>query len=412
MWSKKYKQLTGAIAVVTALLLISACSDGGDGEKADSPSGGAGGDRPEFVIGGFGALSGPVAGWGESQRNGAELAVENINASGDLDVELKLLYEDDGCDPAGSQAVFRRLVDRENVDILFGGACTASALSMKELAEADGMTYVSPTATSREMHDPAANYVFSTQVDATTEAEELVRMALDTYKPKTVGFMYTANDYGTAAISSAKNALADQAPDITLAPDAGFPEGTTSFDSGLIKLRNANPDVVFAVGVGSDLGPMIRSARQLGIDAELVGFSSLFTTETIRTAGDLLDNVSGFFYTPVRVASDSEDPVVAERVQQYHDKYGEWPDGIALQGYEGILVIAEAIKNLDGKEPTPDNLVDALESITDFDTHTRSLITFGPGDRQGAEEGVLMKLLPGREEKTSLWGNFEIISSN
>jgi ABC-type branched-subunit amino acid transport system substrate-binding protein len=153
---------------------------------------------------------------------------------------------------------------------------------------------------------------------------------------------------------------------------------------------------------------MIRASRQLGIDAELVGFSSLFTTETIRTAGELLDNVSGFFYTPVRAASDSEDKGVADMVSKYKEKYDEWPDGIALQGYEGIMVIAEALKQLGDDEPTPENLVKALESVKDFDLGTRMPVTFGPDDRQGVTQGVLMKLKPGREEKTSLWGNFEI----
>lgn len=399
MWSKKYGRLGAALAMSGLLTLTAACGGGG-----------AGGDD-EFLIGGFGALTGPVAGWGESQRNGAQLAVEDINKRGDLDVKLKMVYEDDACDPAGAQAVFRRLADREGADILMGGACTASALAMAKLADGDGMVYVSPTATTREMHQPPLKHVFSTQVDATTEAHELVRMALETYKPKTVGFMYNSNDYGIAAVKSAKEALKEQAPDVTIAPEAGFPEGTSEFTSGLIKLRDAKPDVVFAVGVGSDLGPMIRSARKLGIDAELVGFSSLFTTETIRTAGKLLDNVTGFFYTPVRVASDSEDKEVADLTKRYKEKYGEWPDGIALQGYEGVLVIAEAIKKLDGDEPTPENLVKALESIKNFDVKTRKPITFGPNDREGATEGVLMKLLPGREETTSLWGNFEIVAT-
>src|SRR3712207_4435813 len=106
MWSKQYKRLGVALATSSLLALTAAC--GGD----------EGSSKDEFLIGGFGALTGPVAGWGEAQRNGAELAVEDINKSGDLDVELKMVYEDDACDPAGAQAVFRRLVDREAVDIL------------------------------------------------------------------------------------------------------------------------------------------------------------------------------------------------------------------------------------------------------------------------------------------------------
>jgi branched-chain amino acid transport system substrate-binding protein len=401
--SKNYKGV--GVALTTAALMTFTAACGGDG-------GGGGGGGDEFVIGGFGALTGPVAGWGEAQRNGAELAVEEINESGELDMDLKMVYEDDACDPAGAQAVFRRLVDREAVDALMGGACSASALAMAELADGDGVPYLSPTATTREMHEPPLDFVFSTQVDATTEAQELVRMALETYQPDTVGFMYNSNDYGIAAVESAKAALAEQAPDVEIAPDAGFPEGTSEFDSGLIKLRDAGPDVVFAVGVGSDLGPMIRSARQLGIDAELVGFSSLFTTETIRTAGPLLDNVTGFFYTPVRLASDSEDAEAAELATSYHEKYGEWPDGLALEGYVGVMTLAEAIKSLDGEEPTAENLVEALEGLEDFQATTAwPSITFGPDDRAGATEGVLMKLLPGREEKTSLWGNFEIVAT-
>jgi branched-chain amino acid transport system substrate-binding protein len=227
----KRKMRAGSVAAACALMVLSGCGEGGSGGSEDT-----------FVIGGFGALSGPVAGWGEGQRNGAELAVETINESGDLDVKLELKFEDDACDPAGAQAVFRRLVDREAVDMLYGSSCSASALAMAEQAEADGVVYLSPTATTREMAVPAREFVFSTQVDATTEAEELVRMALESYSPKTVGFMYNSNDYGIAAVASAKKALEDQAPDVKIAPDAGFPEGTSEFDSGRRCRQRPRPD--------------------------------------------------------------------------------------------------------------------------------------------------------------------------
>ena len=57
----------------------------------------------------------------------------------------------------------------------------------------------------------------------------------------------------------------------------------------------------------------------------------------------------------------------------------------------------------------PEAFVDAMETLEDFDFGIMKPISFGPDYRKGIETGVLMRLLPGREETTSLWGNFEII---
>lgn len=197
---------------------------------------------------------------------------------------------------------------------------------------------------------------------------------------------------------------------ILIVAEFGYPERISEFTVGLIRLCDVDPDVVFVVGAGSDLGPMIRSARDLGVDAEIVGFSSLFTSETIRTDGDLLGNVTGFFYTPQHAAADSDSEFLANLMTCYKEEYGEWPYGLALQGYQGILVIAEALRNLDG-EPSTESLIAAFESIKDFDTGIFRPMTVGEGDRQGATEDVLMKLLPGCEETTSLWANVEMLAA-
>lgn len=403
MWATtKSSRVIAAVGAAGLLVALTGCSGGGDDP---------GGSGETFLIGATAALTGGVSAWGESQRHGAELALEMVNESGELDRRLEVLFEDDGCDPAGAQVAYRKLIDRENVDLLFGSSCSASALALADLAEEDGVVYYSPTATSKDMVEPAREYVFSTQVTSAREASVLVRMALNTYDPERVGFMFTSNEYGLDAVAGAKAALEEQAPDTPIVAEAGFPQGTTEFESGLIKLRDAEPDVVFVVGVGSDLGPMIRAARQIGVDAELVGFSSLFTTETVRTLGDQLDNMTGFFYSPDRVATDSENEAVAEFVTRYKEKYGEFPDNFALDGYSGILVISAALKNLGDEEPTPEALIEAFEGIQDFPLGVRKPVTFGPGIREGVTEGVLMKFLPGREEVTSLWGNFEIIDN-
>ena len=345
----------GIVTTLAAMMVLTAC--GGDASEDtdstdatadagdDGEDGAASGDVEPYtlVIGGHGPLTGPVSGFGIQQQRGAELAVEDINASGELEGwTLELLYEDDVCDAAQGQAVYRRLVDQQQADMLFGGACSPGGLAVAELAEEDQIPYVNATAVATGIADPPRRYVFSTNVDAAAESEALLELVMTEFDPASVGFMFTANDYGQSSVDSAKMIFERDYPEVEFAAEAGFPQGTSDFSGGLLSIREANPDAVFVVGAGGDIGPMVRQARDLGIQSEIFGFSSLLTIESMRTAGDLLDGTVAFFYTPSRPTTDSDDPFMADLVTRYRDTFDEWPDGISFQGYQGIVVVAEA----------------------------------------------------------------------
>ncbi len=385
-------------AALAAALTVSACG-GGSGSSGDDV----------LVIGGHGPLTGPVAGYGVANQRGAELALEDITKRGNLAFDLKLVFEDDACNAAEANSAYQRLVHRTEVDLLFGGACSPSALVVAESAENEKVPYLNTSATSPAIATPPRTHVFSTQVSALDEATSLVDMTIEQFKPSKVGFAFTANDYGVGAVKSAKDALSKRAPDVEVAVESGFPQGTSDFSGGLLRVKNADPDILFVVGSGADLGTMLKQARDIGVTAEFVGFSSIFTVDTMRTAGDLLAGVTGFFYTPSKPAANSPNAELAGVFQRFHAKYGEWPDGLALQGYTGMLVLEHALSGFD-KVPTRAELVTALESVKEFDSNIYKPITFGPGDRAGVDSGVLMRLENGRDEEQSLWGNFTIIT--
>ncbi|MFZ5848863.1 MAG: ABC transporter substrate-binding protein [Actinomycetota bacterium] len=399
MTTKLRKTAIPFAASITLASALAACS---------SPAGEAS-SGDEFRIVGTGPLTGPASSYGISNQQGAELAVEDVNESGDLPFELTLEFEDDKCDAAGAASAYRKIV-AATPDIIYGGACSPSAIVIADNAERDKRVFLNTAATADVLVDPPRTYVFSTQISASDEAQQLVELLAAEYSPETVGFAYSANDYGQGAVDAAKEIYAEDFPDVEITADVSFPLGTTNFRSGLVKVKEANPDVVLVVGSGADPGEMVRQAKDLGVTSQFAGYAGLFSVASVRAAGDALADVTGTFYTPNAIRSDSDNAEIASFAKRYKEKYGEFPDQLAVQGYHGILVLTEALKDLGRTPEDQDELVEALESVKDFEDGYYPAVTFGPDDRVGTEEMVLIRLLPGREEKTSVWGEFEIIN--
>src|SRR6516162_5295367 len=113
-----------------------------------------------ITIGAVLPLSGDAARWGIPPRNAADLAIDEINGAGGIDGRtLRLMAEDDRCQPADGVAAFNKIMAAVTTPVILGAVCSSSTLTIAPLAEASKTVLISPASTSPKVTN-AGDFVF------------------------------------------------------------------------------------------------------------------------------------------------------------------------------------------------------------------------------------------------------------
>ena len=127
-----------ALAAMMALAAFAGCSNG-NSAKDDS-----------FVIGGIGPLTGDYATYGVSVKQGAELAVKEINEAGGINgVPVTLLFEDDQVDAEMAVNAYNKLMD-DGMDVSLGAVTSGACIAVSEKAHEDGILMITPSGSQVE----------------------------------------------------------------------------------------------------------------------------------------------------------------------------------------------------------------------------------------------------------------------
>lgn len=330
----------GAIAVTTAVLaLTSGCAGTGPG-----------GSSGTIKIGASLDLSGPAGFFGKTGRDGALLAVEKANRDGGVNGrKLELEIRDDKCDTATTVANVRRFTGDRDVVALTGFTCSPAALAAKPLVDQAKVPMMVSQATASEIHSPAGRYTWMSNVPADYESAGLTESVVGSLNPSSVAVVYVGNPYGKASADGVEAWLKKNGKSGLFAGRIEIPLTASDYTVQMRKLKSLDPEVTLVVVY--DLPPLLKAARQAGVDTKFVSFNGGMLRETITAlakAGTLKGFTSSAMW-PVLIAADSKSPQMAEFAGSFKKKYGMWPDNGNLQGYAGVLLLVEAMKRGGGE---------------------------------------------------------------
>lgn len=357
--SARHRVLVSGAAIST-FALVAACSPPG-GDDSGGEEGGA------LSIGFIAGLTGVAAGPAADMRNGFELYWDEIdNTVAGRDV--KLIAEDDKGEPDVGLSVARRLVERENVDVVVGPHFANVGLAVAEYLSTTGTPMIYPIPASGELLREPIDTMFLaggtaaqfTHPLGTWAAEQGAVNALTISSDYTFGheiaggFANTFTDHGGKIVKQLWPAL-----------------GTTDYGPFVSQIASGDYDVVFNglqaadsvvfqeawVNAGlNDGGPLLVSSPST-IDQSLVRTMEATAEGTMST---------GHF------AEGKADGETAEFVAAYEEKYDQIPGYYAASGYFGAQLTAAAIEELDGEIPDAAAFIDAASSVALDDS------VFGP----------------------------------
>ena len=331
---KSMKKVIAMLLAAAMVAALAACGGGNSGSSGDSGSS----DAATLKIGSTGPLTGPASSYGQSVKQGAELAVEEINAANsDLQVEFKM--EDDEADGEKSVNAYNQLKDW-GVQAIMGSVTTGSCITVAAEAFSDRVFLMTPSASSADVtanKDNAFQICFTDPNQGIKAADNIA----EKFPDKKVACIYNNSDaYSTGIFNAFKTEL--EAKGMKLVAAETYPDDTNAdFSSQLNKCKDKGADLILLPIYYTPASVILKQAKDMNYEPIFFGvdgMDGILDLEGFDTS--LAEGV--YLQTPVNPWSEEQN--VADFVSKYQEKYGKVPDQFAADGYDGIYVIYNAFK--------------------------------------------------------------------
>ena len=363
--------------LLLAALGLASCAD----EKGADPR------SRGIPIGFYGALTGPQATFAQSGRNGARLAVEEINgAGGVLGVRLDLLVEDDHNEPAEAASAVSKLITRDHVVALIGENASSRSLAAAPIAQSYRVPMVSPSSTNVEV-TKKGDYIFRVCFTDTAQGRALAAFARRNLQASTAALLIDArSDYSVGLADAFRRDFT--AAGGRVVAELKYSEGDSDFSAQLTAIAPLGPDILFIPGYYTDAGLIARQARGLGVKAVLLGADGWDSPKLTEIGGEAMEGA----YLSNHYSVDDPSPAVRQFVQAYRKAYGAVPDSIAALSYDATRLVADAIRRAGSTEGK--RVRDALASTAGFRGVTGT-ISFD-ADRNPFKPAAILKVEKGK----------------
>lgn len=338
------------------------------------------------TVGAFTPITGPVPFYA-ILTHAADAFYRNLNENGGIDGwTVNYVTKDDGYEPARSVAVTRQMVDDEGIFALSAAVGTATNVAVIPYTKEVGLPMISPIGgASAFFVEPN---IFPLLPDYGWSAASNVDYAVNDLGHDKIALLWENDELGR----SAKRGFDAYMEELGLEPAASvsFDVKTTNFSPQIRRIANSGAEVVILFGSNANLAAALKAADLQGLDVEW--FAPFFAADpsTFKLAGDLLN---GVHFSSWLMPVSADDPNVAAYRESIQEYYPDDPVGVfGLNGWSNAALFAEGFKALlaSGNELTRENLIAAMETVSDASVGGAQGVSFEPGDHRGTrQEGII-----------------------
>lgn len=278
-------------------------------------------------------LSGPGTTAGTLFKNGVELAIKEINASGGiLGRKIAFTTEDTQTNPGVAKGLTQKAVDND-VFAIFGPVYSGSIMvSMAESKRGEVPNFTGGEAAAiTQQGNP---YVFRTAFGQTVSFPKLARF-INT-KAKTLAVIYVNNDFGKGGRDTLTKLL-DGTPTKIVA-DISTDAGQVDFSAAVLKAKQSNADAVFVYTNEEESARALRELRKQGWNKPIIGETTLTGQKVIELAGEAANGAMA------HVGLTVDAPQLKAFGDKYKAAYKSESDHNGVKGYTGVYVLKAAIE--------------------------------------------------------------------
>ena len=364
-----------ALLLLTTLFTIIACERRGGSTSGD-------GTGP-ILVGYYGDLSGRTSSFGQSTKNGVEMAADEINKAGGLNGrQIQIITEDDQGEPNKAATVVTKLINQDKVVAILGEVASSNSLAAAPKAQEAKVPMISPSSTNPAVTQ-VGDYIFRVCFIDPFQGEVMAKFAATNLKAKRAAILYDFNsDYSRGLQQFFKRSFTGLGGQVVT--EVSYTQGDRDFSGQLTAIRSANVDVIYVPGYYGEVGVIANQTKQLGIKAPLLGGDGWDAPQLWQLGGAALNGD----YISNHYSVDDPSPAIRKFVADYQARYSILPDALAALGYDSMKVLADSITRANGTESA--KLRDAIAGTKNFAGVT-GLITID-AERNAVKPAVVLKL--------------------
>jgi branched-chain amino acid transport system substrate-binding protein len=310
-------------------------------------------------------MTGDVATYGLSTKEGAELAFNEWNAKGGVNnVKIEWVVGDDRCDPQEARNVANKVVTQDKVQYIVGAVCSSASIPISEVAGANKVIMISPTSTQLKVtvddKGVVKPYIFRACFIDNFQGVVMANFASNTIKAKTAAVLLDqGNDYVRGLADVFRAQFEKNGGKVVVWET--YTKDDTDFHAILAKVAAAKPDWLFLPDYYPKVNAIGAQAKEVGINIPWGGGDGWDSDKLDVKAAD------GGYYSNHYDPSDTR-PIVVDWLKNYATAYkdsagkGKVPDALATLAYDAANVLLTSVKNAGGTDP--DKVKTAMEKIS------------------------------------------------
>ena len=316
-------------------------------------------DADKYYIGGIGPTTGATAIYGTAVKNGAQIAVDEINAAGGINgKQIEYRFEDDQNDAEKSVNAYNTLKDW-GMQMLVGTTTTAPCIAVAGKTASDNMFQITPSASAPYVLSSGNGNIFQVCFTDPNQGIASAQYIAENKLAKKIGIIYDSSDVYSSGIEEKFEAEAKDKGLQIVSKAAFTADSKTDFGTQLQKAKDAGADLLFLPIYYQEASIILKQADTMGYKPKFFGvdgMDGILTVENFDTK--LAEGV--MLLTPF--AADAKDKAVQNFVKTYKEKYKDSPNQFAADSYDAVYALKAAIEE---SKATPDmsasDMCDALK---------------------------------------------------
>ena len=294
------------------------------------------------------SLTGAEARFGQAQKYGYEMAIDEINTKNVLGRKIELIYQDDTSKPEVASLTVEKLADRADIVALMGAYSSSATFPASAVANRYRIPMLCPSAITDEITRQDYEWIFRVCAAASDYGRMLVEFLSQVAEAHKLAVVYENTQFG----SSVARAALEQAPraGIEIVAYEAYDQGGTDFTPLLTRVKSAEPDAVLFVSYLADATLLMRQSKEIDLNPKVftAGGAGFSLPDFLKGAGDTAEyTISVTQWTP-----DAKWTGSREWADKFRTRFNYEPSYHSVQAYMSLMILADAIERAGSTERT------------------------------------------------------------
>lgn len=302
-----------------------------------------------IIIGGLFPLSGNAATFGQSSKQGMQLAVDEVNSQGGILINGKIrqvlpIFEDDEGQPEKAANACQKLISQNGVCMIIGAVMSKNSLAIAPICQDSRVPMISSASTNEKVTE-AGDYIFRACFIDPFQGTVMANYAFKMLQARSAAVIYdNGNDYNKGLAEVFKKKFIELGGSI-VAFDAFTDEANTvDFKAQLTNIKLSKPDFLYCPNYYAADAIIMKQAHEIGLWVATGGGDGWDSPKLVEIGGK---DVDGCVFSN-HFSQEDTNAMVRNFIEKYKSKFGGVPDALASLAYDAATIGLSAISKAGG----------------------------------------------------------------